>query len=205
MIDLRALARLAAAPPVPTAEERCELCGAAIGAAHRHVVEAGARAVLCACPACALLFVQPDPGARFRTVPDRVRADPAFALTADRWAGLGVPVGLAFCVRDAARGAVTISYPGPAGVVDAELEPAAWDAIAAASALAAELEPDVEALLLRRAAAGAALTCYLVPITSAYELVARLRQTWRGWSGGADAERALDEFFAELAAREGRR
>ncbi|HVK74456.1 MAG TPA: DUF5947 family protein, partial [Kofleriaceae bacterium] len=165
MIDLRALARLAAAPPVPTAEERCELCGAAIGAAHRHVVEAGARAVLCACPACALLFVQPDPGARFRTVPDRVRSDPAFALTADRWAGLGVPVGLAFCVRDAARGAVTISYPGPAGVVDAELE------------------PDVEALLLRRAAAGAALTCYLVPITSAYELVARLRQTWRGWSG----------------------
>ncbi|HVV86471.1 MAG TPA: DUF5947 family protein, partial [Kofleriaceae bacterium] len=134
---------------------------------------------------------------RYRTVPDRVRADSSFAMTREAWTALGVPVELAFCVRDSATDAAVISYPGPAGIVDAALEPEAWAAIAAATPLAAELEPDVEALLVH-APRGGAPACWLVPITRTFELVARLRATWQGFTGGDDARRALAAFVDEL-------
>jgi hypothetical protein len=184
-------------------ERCCELCSAPIGDRHRHIVEVGKRGVMCACEACGLLFANVDANTRYRTVPDRVRADRTFALTAHDWASLGIPVGVAFCYREAAR--AVICYPGPAGIVDAEVDPATWDAIAAATPLAATLEPDVEALLVRGVRGQPAMTCYLVPITAAYELVGRLRASWRGFSGGDDAERELDAFFAGLDRRGGHR
>jgi len=184
-------------------EPACELCSAPIGDRHRHVVEIGKRGALCACEACGLLFANADARARYRTVPDRVRADRSFALTAHDWAQLGIPVGVAFCYRDAAR--TVICYPGPAGIVDAELDPATWDAVAGATPLAGSLEPHVEALLVRGKRGQAAMACYLVPITAAYELVGKLRASWRGFSGGDEAERELDAFFASLDRRGGRR
>ena len=196
MIGLRALQPFTAPRPAQTA--RCELCAAPIGEPHRHVRELGARGVACACQACAILFERGD--ARYRTVPDRVLRDPAFAPPP---AGLGVPVGLACFVREA-TGVVTW-YPGPAGITDAELAVEAWQALAAATPLAAKLEPSVEALLVHTPRGQARHACYLVPITAAYELAGRLRATWEGFTGGAQAEAELAAFFAELDARGGRR
>ena len=164
MIALRPLVRLAARPERTVSAERCELCMTPIGDAHRHLVELGTRNVACACQACAILFVQAAAGARYRTVPDRVRKDRRYALPPDR---LGIPVGLAFCVRDSIRDCVVACYPGPTGIVDADLAAEAWEALAAATPLATMLEVDVEALLVRSLRGGEQPSCYLVPITTA--------------------------------------
>ena len=200
MIALRPIARLAAAPERAAPDVRCELCTMPIGDAHPHVVEIGTRGVLCACRACAILFGAGERTARFRTVPDRVRVDGGFAITPER---LGIPVGVAFCMRDSARAQHIACYPGPAGIVDAELPAEAWDALAAATPLAALLEPDVEALLVRGGRGQPRAVCYLVPITAAYDLAGRLRKSWTGFTGGVEAERELAAFFAELDARGG--
>lgn len=201
MIALRSLARFAEADGLASRHARCELCGSPIGELHRHVVELGQRGAQCACQACGILFARSEAGARFRTIPDRVRVDRAFALTPAQWAELGVPVALAFCYRDSQRESGVVCYPGPAGVTDAELEPTAWDAIAAATPLAHDLEPDVEALLVHGPRGAASLACYLVPISTAYELVGRLRGTWRGFSGGEESDVELARFFTELDER----
>lgn len=39
------------------------------------------------------------------------------------------------------------------------------------------------------------MTCRLVPISAAYELVARLRRNWHGFTGGEESERALEAFW----------
>jgi hypothetical protein len=200
MIDLRALLPYAA-PPRPTAATRirCELCTLPLGDDHAHIVELGTRGVLCACRACAILFTSTEATApRYRTVPRRVLRDRELGLTAAAWAELGIPVGLAFCVRHTDPPRAVVCYPGPAGIVDAELDPGVWDTIAAATSLAAELVPEVEALLIRGERGSSTLACYLVPITAAYELVARLRRSWRGFTGGDEAIREIAELFGRL-------
>lgn len=204
MIALPPIARLATRPERAVAAMRCELCTKPLGDVHRHLVEVGGRVevgahtVICACTACAILFVQATGAARYRTVPDRVRIDSGFSLRPDQ---LGIPVGLAFCFRDSSVDEVIACYPGPAGIVEAELAPEAWERLAAATRLTTLLEPDVEALLVRSLRGSASSSCYLVPITTAYELAARLRKTWSGFTGGDAAERELAAFFAELDAR----
>ena len=198
MIALPSLHALVANRRPTTSFPRCELCTTAIGEGHRHVVELGKRGVLCVCTACAILFARAEPGARFRAVPDRFQRDPEFAIAPGRWAALGIPVGLAFCFRDSVHDCGVVCYPGPAGIVDAELTPAAWDEIASATRLAAALEDDVEALLVRGEPGAPRMMAYLVPISAAFELAGRLRATWIGFSGGDVARREIEAFFARL-------
>ncbi|MGW3041950.1 DUF5947 family protein, partial [Kitasatospora sp. NPDC001159] len=89
--------------------------------------------------------------------------------------------------------------PGPAGATESEVDEQAWERALGTSRLAAALEPDVEALLLRRTDRNVA--CFLVPIDVCYELVGRLRRCWHGFDGGAEARAELDAFFERLAAR----
>lgn len=199
MISMPSLSRLATTPAPRTAE--CELCASDLPERHNHVVELGERGVKCVCRPCGLLFEHCD-SAHFRTVPDRVIAGELAAGT--DLGRLGIPVALAFCYIDSLRGNI-VCYPGPAGVIDAELEPTTWAAIREATPLARRLEADVEALLLHAPRGAETVTCFLVPISSTYELAAKLRDSWRGFSGGTEAEAALAEFLADLARRAGGR
>jgi hypothetical protein len=61
------------------------------------------------------------------------------------------------------------------------------------------LEPDVEALLVRRSAD--IFDSYIVPIDTCYELAGRIRRHWRGFHGGDEAWREIDGFFEQLSAR----
>ncbi|MGW0710886.1 DUF5947 family protein [Streptomyces sp. NPDC002643] len=184
-------------PPRP---ERCELCAVAVPEDHRHLVDAEQRALVCACTACALLMEQPGAAAgRFRAVPARYLTDPAHRLDERAWEALQIPVGVAFFFRNAALDRLVALYPSPAGATESELDPDTWTTVLGGSRLARLLEPDVEALLLRRT--DHRVDCHLVPIDIAYELVGRMRLLWQGFDGGAEARAALEAFFADVARR----
>ncbi|WP_326654565.1 MULTISPECIES: DUF5947 family protein [unclassified Streptomyces] len=185
----------------PPRKERCELCGVAVADdRHRHLVDTDERALACACVSCALLFERPGAaGGRFRAVPDRYLADPDHSLDDNAWEILQIPVGVAFFFRNAALDRLVALYPSPAGATESELEPSAWQTVLGGSRLAALLEPDVEALLLRRTQGRA--ECYLVPIDICYELVGRMRLLWQGFDGGAEARADLEAFFEHVGGR----
>jgi uncharacterized protein DUF5947 len=181
---------------------RCEVCGEAIGPAHRHVVDRVDRRLLCACTGCVIAFDGEQP-ARFRSVPDRRHAE-AIELFSDRdFDALGVPVGLAFFFRSSTLKRWVAAFPSIAGATEAELPEDAWTAIEARSDRVRSMASDVEALLVRRHR-DARYDGFIVPVDVCYELTALLRQKWRGIDGGDEARAALDELFAELA-RSGRK
>jgi hypothetical protein len=94
---------------------------------------------------------------------------------------------------------VVAFYPSPAGATESELPLDAWGTIVDANPALASARADVEAILLRKQDDD--VSCYLVPIDACYELVGQLRRLWRGFDGGQDAHRMLDEFFADVDAR----
>jgi hypothetical protein len=202
---VRALERYAARSPAHFAErdakERCEVCAAEIAPAHPHLFETSRRALLCACPACATLFGDRGAGAgRYRRVPDRVLVDPGARIDDEAWTKAGVPVGLAFVVCNAERTEAVAFYPSPAGPVQSSLAPEAWSTLLESTSLAREMEPDVEALLVRRARSGA-FDCMLAPVDVCFALVGEVRMRWRGFDGGDDARGAIDAVFSSLHQR----
>ncbi|MER5733430.1 DUF5947 family protein [Streptomyces sp. NPDC002138] len=190
-----------AAPRAPR-REVCELCGVVVAEEHhRHLVETERRALVCACVPCALLLDRPGAavGGRFRAVPDRYLTDPDHRLDDGAWELLQIPVSVAFFFRNAALDRLVALYPSPAGATESELDPATWQTVLGASRLSALLEPDVEALLLRRSEGRTG--CHLVPIDICYELVGRMRLLWQGFDGGAEARAALHTFFEQVERR----
>lgn len=201
-------------PPARPAVERCELCGEQLTGEHPHLADTERRSIACACKACALLFTRA--GGRYRTIPDRVMADPARPLTGAEWASLRIPVGMAFFFANSAAGRIVASYPSPAGVTECELDLPAWDRLAQDHPLLGALEPDVEAILVAVGSPGTAailapgteasdaaqaVEAFLVPIDACYSLCGALRLTWRGFDGGAEARGLLTDFLTGLKRR----
>ena len=212
------LRRFLVARPAAVVVERCDLCAAEIPDEHDHLVRPGERALRCACRPCSLLFSEERTGvdgafvAGYRTVPDRYRRDPDFTLTDAAWDALQIPVSTAFFLLDSTRDGVLACYPSPAGATESELGLEPFDEGVGATRLAAILQPDVEALLVRRPREGTAdidgpaplrcvSECFLVPIDACYRLVGLVRTTWKGFDGGAAAWAAIDGFFDDVRAR----
>lgn len=184
--------------------ELCDMCGVEVHDGHPHVVDTDTRRLLCTCRPCALLFTHAGAGrGNFRMVPDRYLMDPSFSLDGGRWEELQVPVSVAFFFRNSVLDRVVAHYPSPAGATESLLDLSAWDAVVAENPLAAAMEPDVEALIVRRAGPGSSAQdeCFLVPIDACYELVGRVRMHWSGFDGGAEARADLDAFFTRARAR----
>jgi hypothetical protein len=199
-------------------EEVCELCGERISSEHRHLVDLHSRTLMCACRGCFLLFESEGAGGdHFRSVPERYVAFDDFELAPGQWDSLQIPVSVAFFFLNSALGRIAAFYPGPAGATESELPLDTWAEVVAANPALSSMQPDVEAFLVRarsglggrtqasgrdgRAGAGGGTECYIVPIDACYELVGHLRLLWRGFDGGSEANRKLDEFFADVAAR----
>ena len=186
--------------PEPRPGEACELCGEALGHQHQHVVHLDHRSLLCVCRACYLLFTRDGAaGGRYRAVPQRYATDPSFRLSAAQWEDVQIPVGVAFFFRNSQADQWVAFYPSPAGATESMLDLQVWDEVLAANPSMAEAQPDVEALLVRRGDQG--FECFLVPIDACYELVGRVRASWKGFDGGQEAWDALDGFFADLRER----
>jgi hypothetical protein len=154
----------------------------------------------CACRACYLLFTEPGAArGRYRAVPERYLHDPARPLTAAEWAGLDVPVGLAFFLYSSRLGHVCGFYPSPAGATECMLDLDAWERLGQAHPLLPAAEDDVEAVLVNRTDDG--VECFLVPIDACYELAGRMRLLWQGFDGGAEARQSIAEFLDAVRAR----
>jgi len=182
------------------ATSRCDLCGAAIGAEHPHLVKPENGSVVCSCAACALLFPA-RPGGRFKRVPPEVIELPNGDDADIGWGGLSVPIGLAFFIRSSAEGKAIAFYPSPAGPTPAPVDPEAWRRLGEQVPELGRMEDDVQALLVHRLEG--ARDTFIVPIDRCYDLVGRLRVKWRGISGGEEVRSETLEFFRAL--REGGR
>jgi hypothetical protein len=202
-----ALLQILRKPPDPTAE-RCEFCGAPIDDPHGHLVDLPRRMLLCVCRPCYLLFLQDGAGGgRFRAVPERYRELTDFAAAHQSWSALQLPIGLAFFLTHGATGRTTGFYPSPAGATESQLPLDAWADLVRTVPALADLEPDVEALIVRSIdtntapTAGRTSLALIVPIDVCYELVGRIRRAWRGMQGGDELWRDVEDFFARIVAR----
>ena len=182
--------------------EHCELCGETIGDDHGHLVDSKARNLMCACRGCYLLFVSEGAGGgHFRAVPDRYMAFPGFQLSRAQWDAMQIPVSVAFFFLNSELGRVAAFYPSPAGATESELPLDKWAEIVAANPGLGDLQPDVEAFLVRARPERGEAECYLVPVDVCYELVGHLRRLWRGFDGGREAHEQLDGFFDKVRAK----
>jgi hypothetical protein len=186
--------------PQPLAEDRCELCAEPLPPEHRHLLDLENRQLLCACRACSILFDRSGAGGgHYRLVPDRVRLVEDLDLDDVTWAGFGIPVEMAFFFHSSAAGRVVAFYPSPLGATESLLDLGSWDEVVAANPVLAELEPDVEALLVDRT--HGRREAWLLPVDRCYELVGLVRTHWKGFGGGNEVWEALDAFFEALRAR----
>ncbi|MDQ3990545.1 MAG: DUF5947 family protein, partial [Actinomycetota bacterium] len=196
------------APVASTAGERCEMCaepippeGTVTVHGHGHVADLKNHSLLCTCRACFLLFTQRGAaGGRYRSVPDRFLHDPELALTPVQWDELQIPVKMAFLFRSSETEQWVAFYPSPAGSTESLLSLESWADVIEANPVLDTAELDVEAVLIQRTEDGN-FEGFLVPITACYELVARVRMHWQGFSGGEKAHAEIAEFFAAVRER----
>jgi hypothetical protein len=176
------------------------MCHEVLSDRHGHLVDTDKRSLACACRACYLLFTHEGAAAgRYRAVPERICHDPERPLTDADWNELQIPVAMAFFFFNSALDRVVAGYPSPAGPTECELDLAAWDRLAAAHPLFAELKPDVEAIFVNRTDDGNEV--FLIPIDECYSLVGELRLGWQGFDGGSEVRAALATFLAGLRQR----
>lgn len=190
------------------------MCATPVADDHRHAVDTERRSLLCVCRGCALLFERSQtdapaaahetagagpPHGRYRTVPDRYVQIAPFTLAGPAWAALQIPVGIAFVVANTQLERAVAFYPSPGGATESELPLDAWTDIVAANPGLDDVEPDVEAVLLRTDVAEP--TCHVVPVDRCYELVGTLRLHWRGFDGGSEVREHIAEFFDDVDRR----
>jgi hypothetical protein len=139
-------------------------------------------------------------------VPERVVLAESFSFSQSQWDDLAIPVDLVFFLQQSdlddplGPRRIVACYPSPAGATESELDLAIWAEVAAQNPSLADVEPDVEAVLVRRSGDGD-FGCLIVPIDACYELVGLVRQYWSGFSGGDEVWQHIDEFFDQLHAR----
>lgn len=187
------------ARPVRATEERCELCGRSLEGRHRHLVDAHARRLVCACDGCIASRQDAVPNRsedRLRALPSRYVHRLSMTLSPEQWDTLDIPVDLAFLFVNSAAGRPVVCYPGPAGAIESALPLDAWWPLAEAHPWIGSLAPDVEAVLVRRV--DGAHRCFIVPIDRCYELAGRIRSAWAGLGGGDQVRTLVEEFFDEL-------
>jgi hypothetical protein len=188
--------------------ETCELCSLELAPTHQHLLEPVARKLICACDACAILFSSQVPvenkRVKYKRVPRRIRFLSDFRLTDGQWAGLMMPINMAFFFKSTPQDRVIALYPSPAGATESLLSFDSWSEIEHDNPALLEMEPDVEALLVNRIGHSRGFTnpeYYLVPIDECFKLVGLIRSRWQGLSGGAEVWKEIGQFFSDLQSK----
>ncbi len=176
------------------------MCSRELAPAHEHLVDPLTRRLICACDACAILF-ESQTVAKYKRVPRDVLFLRDFQLTDAQWDGLMVPIEMAFFFKSTPQKRVIALYPSPAGATESLLSLEAWADIESANPALLHMEPDVTALLVNRVShvqGSGSPEYFLVPIDECYKLVGLIRTHWRGFSGGTEVWREINEFFSTL-------
>jgi hypothetical protein len=118
------------------------------------------------------------------------------SLPEDLWAGLQIPIGLAFFMLSTVTACVVAMYPSPAGATESELHFESWNRLVELNPVLEDMEPDIEGLIVNRIADPPAYV--IAPIDRCYELTGTIKAHWEGISGGGEVERALERFFERL-------
>jgi len=175
---------------------RCELCSAEIPSSrHRHLLELAVRQVRCVCDPCALRF-HDVVGGKYKLIPRDARALTDFQITDAQWDSLSIPINLAFFFHSSLEDKIVAMYPSPAGATESLLSLETWEMLVTDNPVLAQMQPDVEALLVNRI--GTTRAYYRAPIDTCYKLVGIIRARWRGLSGGKELWEEIEHFFAHL-------
>jgi hypothetical protein len=176
------------------------MCAADLGARHRHVVALDDRAIRCVCRPCGLLFAPAGAGAgRIRAVPERYLTDQSRRIADADWEVLSIPVLPVFLFVNSDLDRVVACYPSPAGATESLLNLDGWTGLLEAYPLLRMPVADVEAVYVTRTDAG--LEAFVVPIDACFEMVGRVRSSWRGPYGGDTVRRTMATFLQELRDR----
>ena len=182
--------------PATAPAEVCDVCGVTIPEDHRHLLHLTERRILCACEACWGMRAGEDD---LRPVGRRTLWLPDLDVPDDLWAGFQIPIGLAFFKYSTVTACVVAMYPSPAGATESELHFESWQRMCALNPIMADLEPDIEGLIVNRLVDP---PVYVVaPIDRCYALTGAVKLAWEGISGGTGVEHAVTRFFDELRAQ----
>lgn len=193
---LRANGTVRVALAEETEDEHCGLCSSGVADDHRHLLHLDERRIVCVCETCWSLH---SGDAEYRPAGVRTLALGDFALPDELWAGLDIPIGLAFVMRSSSTHSVVALYPSPAGATERELDPIAWGQLCALNPVLDGLDSDSEALVVNRLTDPHRFV--IAPIDQCYRLVGMIKARWTGISGGDAVEDAVAEFFGDLHER----
>jgi len=113
-----------------------------------------------------------------------------------QWECFSLPIQLAFFYRDSSANKVVVLYPSPGGATESLLPISSWENVVSENSILAEMQPDVEALLVNRL--NESRQYYLASIDVCYELVGLIRMHWRGFGGGDQVWQEIAQFFRRL-------
>lgn len=181
---LAALKRFTAQAP---RDERCDLCGAPLTEQHDHLLDPEQRRLVCACRGCSLLFPNAAAG-RYRRLQTRAQRLPDFQLSDADWRALEIPVRLVFLTPSRVHARVFATYPNAGGATEASVPIEAWNALVLAQPALAQIEPDVEALLIDQRPGRSRSS--IVSVDVCYRIIGLLRAR-RGQAGAREVEDAL--------------
>lgn len=176
--------------------ERCDLCGTTVPSDHRHLLNLVQRRIECACESCWALR---SGEAEYRPTGSRTIWLEQLHLPDELWASFQIPIGLAFFMESTTAGCVVAMYPSPAGATESELHFSTWQQMVELNPVLAELEPDIEGLIVNRIAEPPVYA--IAPIDRCYALTGAVKASWEGISGGSSVVEALGGFFTALRAQ----
>jgi hypothetical protein len=176
--------------------DHCELCSAALGEPHEHLLELAARRLTCACTACAVLF---DVEVSAPIVQRYVRLTPqARSLTLGTIAdqdliGLGIPVRLVILCPSSVHGALYMLYPSASGPIEASAPLELWRELVERRPELRTVREDRDALIVDLRSAAPAV------VHASLDVVHELLGSLRGPGGMASFEASLRALKAHGA------
>jgi hypothetical protein len=185
-----------AAPGTEAGDDaECDLCGIAIAERHRHLLHLVERRIVCACESCWNVR-SGDP--EYRPAGNRTVWLPELEVPDEIWASFQIPIGLAFFMDSTVTACVVALYPSPGGATESELHFESWRRLVERNPVLAQLEPDIEGLVVNRLSDPPAYA--IAPIDQCYALTGLIKMHWQGISGGAPVHEAVEGFFEGLHA-----
>ncbi len=186
----------AVSPALARSQERCDLCQTTVPEDHRHLLNLYERRIECVCESCWALR---SGDAEYRPTGARTLWLEDLELPEEVWASFQIPIVLAFFMESSVAGCEVALYPSPGGATESELHFSSWSRMLELNPILADLEPDIEGLIVNRLSEPAAYA--IAPIDRCYALTGTIKVNWEGISGGTGVREAVSSFFDELQAQ----